>query len=368
MIAFLERMSRQAFTRPILFFGTFFLVFTASHLALDYIFSDLTSAYVSLSSVALFLLTPWVLLALVAAFGDAGVGYIDEWLLEKLSKENGKEVDAPGRLLLISGFFGFVISIGALIASLMLGGEYSLNVPTSSMLLAMAAGVLEVTWMIFYFNGLERGGALNATPLFQSIPIFSLIFGLALFSEIPTATQIIAVLFFVIGAAMLNYTPETKKLDWVTISLILTASAIISLGFFLFKDAALTGNFVASLFGNGLGMGLCSLLVWSIWPPYRHQFGTFVKSLRPRVLFMQLGNEGLYAVSTIASQLAIVLGPSVMVVSAFNAFHPIFTLMIGGVLAVLGSRDHQESFAGSQIYTKTAAIILIAAGAAIIAL
>ncbi len=316
-----------------------------------------------------FLAAPWVILILLATFGDACVGYIDELLLKRLAKKDTAttvEIDAPGRLLLISGFFGFVTCICALIASLFLGTEYSLNVPLNSIFLAMAAGILEVTWMIPYFTALERGGAINTTPLFQTIPIFSLIFGLAFFNEIPTAVHILATLLIILGAFALNYSPEKKRTDLKTLSLMLMASAIISIGFFLFKDASLSGNVVASLFGNGLGMGLFSAVIWTLWPPYRRQFNDFINTLKPRIFAIQVSNEGLYALSTTASQMAIVLGPSVMVVTAFNAFHPIFTLSIGLVLAKLGSEDHAQSFVGKQLFTKTAAIILIAAGAALI--
>ena len=318
---------------------------------------------------ALFLVAPWVFLILIATFGDACVGYIDELLLKRLAKKStlsNIDVDAPGRLLLISGFFGFVTCFFAFIASLFLGNEYSLNVPLSSFSLAISAGVLEVIWLIPYFTALERGGAINTTPLFQTIPIFSLIFGLAFFNEIPTTVHIVATLLIILGAFVLNYSPEKKLTDFKTLSLMLTASAIISIGFFLFKDASISGNLVASLFGNGLGMGLFSAAIWTIWPPYRRQFNDFIHTLKPKILAIQVSNEGLYALSTTASQMAIVLGPSVMVVTAFNAFHPIFTLAIGLVLAKLGSKEHAKNFIGKQLITKTAAIILIAAGAVLI--
>lgn len=323
----------------------------------------------SLHIYALLFATPWILLALLATFGDACVGYIDELLLRRLAKRNTTstiEIDAPGRLLLISGFFGFVTCLCAFFASLFLGPDYTLHVPLQSLFLAISAGILEVTWMIPYFIALERGGAINTTPLFQTIPIFSLFFGLTIFNEIPTTLHIVATLLIIAGAVALNYSPETKRMNVVTLNLMLLASAIISIGFFLFKDASVQGNVVASLFGNGLGMGLFSSLIWTIWPPYRKQFNDFLHTLNPRILAIQVSNEGLYALSTTASQMAIVFGPSVMVVTAFNAFHPIFTLLIGVFLAKLGSQEHMQNLAHGQLLVKTAAVLCIAVGAFLI--
>jgi drug/metabolite transporter (DMT)-like permease len=311
--------------------------------------------------------TPWVLFALFSAFGDASVGFIDEWLLNKVGDNKNDSVDAPGRLILISGFFGIFVSIFAIFLSLITGDLHPFYVSNISFGYAFAAGLLEVVWLIPYFYALNRGGAINTTPLFQTIPIFSLIIGLLFFGEIPIPIHILATLLIISGAYLLNYSPTARKLDFVTIGYMFVASAVISLGFFLFKDATESGNFVASLFGNGLGMTTLSLLIYILWTPYRKQFNDFIRNSNFSVFLIQSANETLYSISTIANQLAIVLGPSVMVVTAFNAFHPIFTLTIGWLLAKAGSKIHADTLSGKSMSTKTIAILLIAIGTAIIA-
>lgn len=311
---------------------------------------------------------PWIIFSLLGTLGDSSVGFIDEWLLKKLDQTPDKSAEAPGKLLLISGFFGFIVCLGAVITSSLLGDNYSLQVPRDSMLTAIGAGMLEIVWMIPYFHALNRGGAINTIPLFQTIPVFSLLFGLAFFHEIPTLTHIFATFSIVAGVGILNYSPKTKALDLRTIMLMLFASATISLSYFLFKDSSLSGNFVATLFGNGLGMGILSLLIWTTWKPYRRQFNSFIKSFNLKIFMMQASNESIYAVSTISSQFAIVIGPSVMMVSALNAFHPVFTLLIGWCLAKFGSRDHIRTLEGGQMINKVLAVILIASGTIFIVL
>lgn len=307
----------------------------------------------------------WILFALFSALADATVGYIDEWLLKNL--RTGPDIDAPGKLVLISGFFGFVVSLVALLV-ITVSDSYTLNVAVSSYGYAVAAGVLEVMWLIPYFYALNRDGAINTTPLFQTIPIFSLLLGLIFFGEIPVATHIAAVILIILGACLLNYSRDLKRMNVRAIQLMLVSSAIISLGFFFFKDASITGSFPTAVLGNGLGMALASTVIWTFWPPYRRQFRDFIKNVRMKVFVAQLSNEGLYTIGAVSNQLAIVLGPSVMVVSAFNAFHPIFTLLIGIVLAKRGSQDHIQAFNESSLLTKTIAIFLIATGTIVIAL
>jgi uncharacterized membrane protein len=304
---------------------------------------------------------PWVLFALMAAFGDATVGFVDEWLLHKLDDQDGT-AHAPGKLLLISGFFGFIV---ALIA-------YGLSIINPTLVpmydvhafdLAMLAGVIEVLWLIPYFYALNLGGAINTTPLFQTIPIFALLFGVTIFNEIPTLLSVVATVCIIAGAVVLNYSNELHKINYKSIILMFVASALIALALFTFKEAESSSNFITAVIGNGLGMGIASLIIWLIHPIYREQFNSFVKKFDTKIIIGQFANEGLYSFSALASQAAIVLGPSVMVVSAFNAFHPIFTVIIGWTLSKMGIKIRTDALQTAEIKTTLAGVVLITAGA-----
>jgi len=321
-----------------------------------------------LSGIILLLITPWVLFSLVSTFCDATVGYLDEWLLGKISNENDKSaMDAPGQLIIISGLFGIVVSVIVLILAWAVPAIHIIFT-SESFLNAFAAGILEVIWLIPYFYAIERGGALNTTPLFQTIPIFSLFIGIMFFGEIPIFVHILAALLIISGALILNYSPALRKIDKRTLLLMLLSSAIISVGYFLFKDAAELSNFATAAFGNGLGMGFLSFLIWVLWKPYREQFIKRLLTFDRKIIFAQTANEGLYAVAAVFNQLAIVFGPSVMMVSAMAAFHPVFTLLIGSALAKLHIGNYKESFSSNKKYTKIVAILIIAAGTILIAI
>lgn len=321
----------------------------------------------TISNLLLFFALPWVVFSLLSTITDVSVGYIDELLLSKLGSNKSKiDIDAPGQLILISGLFGLVVS--AIVFLLIITTEkFNFEINFEIFANAFGAGILEVLWLIPYFYAIEKGGALRSTPIFQTIPIFSLIFGLLIFGEIPIMIHIIATIFILAGAFLLNYSPAVKSIDFKTLSLMLVSSSIISIGYFLFKDAAELGNFVTAIFLNGLGMGAFSITIWIAWRPYREQFIKRIKTFDKKILFLQTANEGLYASSAVFNQLAIVMGPSVMVVSALNAFHPVFTLSIGGLLAKLGYKRYQEDLAGTGKILKLVAIVAIALGTIMIA-
>jgi len=315
----------------------------------------------------LFFTLPWVIFSLASTLADVGVGYIDEWLLQKFKTDHTTEgIDAPGQLLLISGLFGLVTSIITVLLVSLTPLEFNLS--TASFAYGFSAGVLEVLWLIPYFYAINRSGAMDATPLLQSIPIFSLIFGIAFFNEIPAVIHVVAAFIILSGAFLLNYSPSLRKLEHRTIVLMLLASSIISLGYFLFKDAAIEANFISALFANGIGMGFLSIFIWIAWKPYRDHFIAQFRTFDTKIIALQTANEGLYAFGALLNQFAIVIGPSVMLVSAMNAFHPIFTLLIGMILSRLSLGRYEHAFSGLSKYTKTVAIIAIATGTILISM
>jgi uncharacterized membrane protein len=316
-----------------------------------------------------FLQQSWVVLSLLAALGYASIGYIDEWLLRRHG-ENGEGLpdDAAGKLIIISGLFGFVVSSIFVVVAALTGDFYNLWATPDSFTPAIAAGAIEIIWLVPYFYAMQRAGALNATPLFQSVPVFSLLVGVLIFAEYPPATQIGGAIVIATGAFILNFDFSQRTTDWPTLGLMFLASALISLEYFLFKDAALDMGFVFSAFWSGVGMVLATAIIWLVWPPYRRQFKRYLSAADRLDLGVQFGNEGLNSASVLASQFAVTRGPSVMLVSAFNAFHPLFTLLIGWMLARFGSDYHSETLRGGRAMQKSVAIALIAAGTIVIAL
>ena len=316
----------------------------------------------------------WIILQFLASLAFASMNFIDEWLLANLSTnttEEDEKSDSVGVLVIVSGLFGLVTAtIFGIAAFLSPDGLATLMIGKQLITQASVVGMLEMVWLTLYFYAINRAGAVNAAPLFQAIPVISLVLGLLVFGEVPPLMQIVAAGAIIAGGFMLNISEVEGRweVDKKTIALMLTASAIIAVIYFLFKDAALESNFVATAFWGGIGSASASVAIYSLYPPYRRQFIEFCRSTNKYGLMVQLINEVLNASAVIISQLAMTLGPSVMAVSAMNAWQPIFILIIGWILAKRGSETHAEQLRGNGLLKKVVSIGLIAGGTVFIAL
>lgn len=369
----------------------------------------------------------WVWLALTAAFGYAVVGFIDEHLLSEVSEDKeGKPSNGVGNLVLISGFFGITIVLAFGGYAYYVDGFQSLWIESSLRWQAVIAGALEVVWLIPYLYAVNRSGTMNVAPIFQAIPIFALVIGGVFFGEIPTTLHVIGSFTIVFGSFILNsgsmmegirkkslvkmllatvvltviflgplllavvsvisptvaavamglialtiffafVKAKAFKVDVVTIALSYTACGIIAAIYFLIKEVINEGNFVAASFWNAVGMTVFTTVVAVVWTPYRKQFIRFLKKGSRKAIGIQAVNEGINTVSVLASHLANALAPSVMLAATFNCFHPIFTLIIGWLRAVGGSKKHSDQFKGSTL-KLVVAVVLIATGTVIVSL
>jgi drug/metabolite transporter (DMT)-like permease len=308
----------------------------------------------------------WVILLIIAGLCHAIVEFIDEHLLDHL-KEESPVGNSVGTLTLISGLFGAIISIAFLLFVLITDSVDALLVNQTQATIALVAGALEVIWMIPYLHAINRGGAINASPLFQLIPIFTLVLGLVVFGEYPLLEHVLGGFAIVGGVFILNCKPGTFRLDRKTVLLMSLASLIISVVYFLFKEVVVEESFVASAFWSGIGMTIMSLALWAGYRPYREEFNTFLTSSKQRALYWQTANEGINSAGALLTHLAIARAPSVMLASTLNACHPIFTLLIGWVLGKRGSKKHSSALAGGELYRKIIAILLLVVGTILIA-
>jgi len=286
-----------------------------------------------LSSLYLLVSSPWVWLILVASMMYAAGNYIDELLISKYEQE-------VGTMVLISTLFGGVVVIVFFVLALYYDVTILLEQPI--IFQALAVGVLEALWVIPYLYATERSGAIVAGPLFQTVPIFAL--GLeALLGVIPPMIQLVGAGIVVVGGVLVSIEREADvdgkighKIDWVTIGLMSISAVLVSLIYVLFRDAAITTNFIGVGFWVGLGTLLTGIVIYLTWSPYRKNFNDFCKSANYRAVVVQFFNEVLDAGGVYMTNLATTLGPSVMVVTAFNATQPLFVGVIGGLLSFWG--------------------------------
>lgn len=320
----------------------------------------------------------WIFLQTLSSLCYAGEVFIDGWLLRRLAKSDAaafeSDEDEPaaiGILVTISALFGIVIAIFfGLVTFATSAGFATLNIGTELALQATLVGIGEVVWLIPYLKANNHAGEVKAAPLFQVIPVISLVLGLVFFGEVPPLVHIIAAGIIIIGGITLDLTEVEGKwsVDKKTIGLMLLASLIIAFITFFFKDAALEGNFIATAFYGGIGMSIAGIIIFFTYAPYRKQFLAFCEEADKPAVLTQLANEVVDTMAVMTSHLAVVIGPSVMAVMALNAWQPVFILIIGWVLAKRGSEAHAELLNGAKLRQTVLAIALLALGTVLIAL
>lgn len=319
-----------------------------------------------LPAITSLLTSPWVWLILLASFMYAAGNYIDELLLTEYEQE-------VGTMVIISTLFGAVVVATFYVLSHVFDTSIFLDAPI--IVQALIVGALEALWVIPYLYATERSGAIVAGPLFQAVPVFALV-GESFFGVIPPALQIVGALIVVFGGILVAIEKEededgvtSHKIDWGTIGMMTISVVIVALIYVLFRDAALETNFIAVGFWVGLGTLLTGVAIYTLWRPYRNDFNAFCKQADYKAVAIQFFNEILDAGGAYMTNLATVMGPSVMVVTAFNATQPLFVGLIGLVLAGMGIAGvSTERAAGGMWKIMTLGIIFIAIGIIVISL
>lgn len=338
----------------------------------------------------------WIILQTLSSFCYAGQNFLDEWLLKRLSSktatsniepgnEDAKKKESVGILVQVSAFFGIVVmAFFGLIAFLAPAGSVTLDIGFELTAKAVLVGMFEVVWLIPYLHATNRAGTVKAAPLFQVIPVIALLLGVvahvlatefgirnvAEYAEIPPITHVIAAGIIIVGGIMLDIREVEGKwsVDRKTFGLMLLASTIIAGITFVFKDAALEGNFVATAFYSGFGMVISGILFFLFKTSYRKQFLSFCKKADKPAVMTQLANEVVDTAAVLTSHLAVIVGPSVMAVMALNAWQPVFILIIGWILAKRGSEAHAELLDSKKFKQTACAVVLLAVGTVLIAL
>ncbi len=304
----------------------------------------------------------WFWLVLAASLMFASGNYIDELLLD--------EFEQPiGVLVIISGLFGLVLMSTFATMSLFMESQ-TIHMPFADIAGGILVGLLEMSWLIPYLYATERRGALVAGPLFQGVPVIAFVLE-ACGGNIPPMLQIVGALSIVIGGIILSIEEEEneygeidRSIDWITVGLMSLSVFLVAIIYVLFRGVAESSNYVGVGFWSGLGMLMATIIIFIGWKPYREEFQGFLKRMNGKAIGIQFFNECLDAGGAYLNHLANLLGPSVMVVSAFNAAQPIFI----GLIAVFLYRNQQQATSWGKMLSITISIVLIAAGTIFIAI
>jgi drug/metabolite transporter (DMT)-like permease len=268
----------------------------------------------------------WFLLALIGPFLWSVGNYIDKILIEKYFKTR-----SMGSLLIISSLIGLIIAPIIFILK-----PSVINIPIYYALFMLLSAVLFVIYVWTYLKAMEEDETSIVVPFYQLIPVFAFILGYFFLGETITHLQFFAMLLILAGATILSFEIDEEnkfKFRKRTVFFMLISSFVSAIESVIFKYVLLTEDFWATNFWSFLWIGIIGLFLLFSIKLYKKEFIYIIKNNSSRILGLNILNEILTSIGSIAMTYAFILAPITLVLLA-NAYQPVFVLIIGVLLTI----------------------------------
>lgn len=280
------------------------------------------------------------------AFTNVG----DRFLISKRIK------DAP-TLAIITTIFSTVVGLTILIQQ-----GFPLFAPKQTIII-LIAGALCTLASIPYYKAMALDDASRVIPLFQFLPVFTLLFSSIILHERLTSHQFMGFILITAGGILL----ALKKIDWRFLRLrksfwyMMASTVLYALSAVLFKFVVVQQNFWVSLGYDFVGEGAGAIILLLAVRAYRERVGAELKKIkRPAALLLSI-NEVAYIIARLASSYAILLAP-VALVMAVGGVQPIFVLIYGTIISIWFPKILQEDTGKNTLVIKLVAIFIIIIG------
>ncbi len=300
----------------------------------------------------------WIPIAFFSVFLWVGNNLFDKFLLERFRHDDDQDTDANTLFMFSSAF---AIPTGLL--ALFMGATG--NVTPYEFLIGVTVGLLNGLYLLFYVNALAKTELSRIAPIFQSIPIWTALFGWIFLHEILTSTQLSAGALIISGAIILSYHRKKGKFNIVPTALILLSSVTVALQFTLFKITAVETSYWTGVFLSSIGLFLLGLCVYLANRRSRKHFNHIFKQRHYRVIGLNLANEVLDTAALLTFMFATLLGP-IALVQTIHAYHPVFVFIMTAIATKLGFTAFKEDIDRNTILQKLLGIMLIGIGSAFI--
>lgn len=296
----------------------------------------------------------WFLIAFIAQFLWVAGALIDKTLLAKYAKD-AEDVDSVNALVFISGTFSTIIALGIYLFNF---SQISLGTGT---LLGLLSGICNGLWVYLYLQAVEVTESSKVIPLFQTIPIFGMVFAVVFLGEVLSNIQIFSIFIIVTGSLVLTFNLQEKKLDLAPIVLMFVASAVVALQETIFKVADSFEGYWNATFWMLLGFPVFVLIL----NLREHHLFTEAKELFTKKFIPMWGfstvNEIIDNSATLLFVFAVTLAP-VAIVQSVNALQPIIMLIAATILAKLTKNYIDEDLSSTSFMQKTVGILIITIG------
>ncbi|MEK7643210.1 MAG: DMT family transporter [Patescibacteria group bacterium] len=295
----------------------------------------------------------WLPLTIGAYFLSALVSTFDKALMER-------SIPNP----LVFAFYTGLASIGMILLA-----PLGLTIlPASELLIALFVGVLYLASLYCLFAALSANDPSRVMPLVGgATPVFILLLAFVFFGEVARVKELLAVVFFIAGGALLALESRRTKIIFAKrlIILSLLSAFFLASSFFIAKELYKTGPFLSVFIWSRMGSVLAAIGLLFIPATHREiKKGSAGGTSSSGVLF--LSNKVAGAVSLILLNYAVAIGP-VATINALKGLEYFFVFLVTFILALFYPRFLHESARARVFAVKLTGIIIMSVGFGILA-
>lgn len=296
----------------------------------------------------------WFLIALITPVTAAFVNHFDKYLISKFTKES-----SVGSLILFSSLFAIVV----LPVLLFIQPDILSTIPFFKAIVLAINGGSVMLAILFYLYALEIHEASYIAPMFELIPIFTLILGFLILGEVIQISQLWAMVLIILGSITLSIELNGKnsKVNYKIILLMFGASLLYAVNAIIFKLIAVDQGFVSSLFWDMLGKVMFGVLLFLGIKSFRVDFLKLLRQHKYFVIGLNVINEIMGLIGMIALVYAVMFAP-VVIVQTVGSLQTPFVFIIGLIITIFFPRFGKESILLKHLTQKLIGIILVTVG------
>lgn len=291
---------------------------------------------------------PWYFFAAAPIFLYGVSNFVDKFLIERKIKEPLALVTLSG---LVTGLLG--ITIGLVSGFKFLG--------FSQTILILSAGLFLIFYLIPYFKALKLDDVSRVAPLFQLIPVITLILSTIFLKETLSFRQTVGLILVVLGGIILSAEKiegkffRPRKAMW----LMILSSFMYSCVLILFRFVVREVGYWTTLSWQYMGIGLGAIFFLFL-EKTRSSIKAQATQLRSSLPIIG-ANNGIAIVAGMSISYAISL-VSVPLVTIIGGIQPVVVLVYGLILSLWFPKLIKEDIKISTIIHKLTSIVVIFIG------
>ena len=266
----------------------------------------------------------WVLLSAIPPLLWSINNLLDEYL--------AKSVFAKAGVLYIFLAASFDL-IGCVLLYFFIDDIWLANIADISFMMLLGFGM--TLSFVPYIFALQEDNALNTMPIFQTIPVFTLILAYIFLGETVTMNQLLAGLMIIVAAAFIGFDFQSKSINKKAVYLMFLTSFMGALVVVFTRDLTIQYDWKLYTFWAWVGSGIACVLLIGLKKNWR-QFTVQVFQQGDRktlsIFFAQVFAE-MSAMAVFYK--AVSIAPSVALVQTVNGLQPAFVLLFALTLGAL---------------------------------